>query len=474
MAGDRTRCGRAVTGQPWPSDPRDFRLCARTARPYSAPVNKWKDDEHRNKMHRRGILRRVRASLKVLLAVLGWVTLTLAAFLAGLALRESFSTRTRLLEMAGGYAAIGGGLVLLHALIFLLPPWLENRRSFAHQRRSQEARGRRRSSSSSENAPAPARSRDGMALVLVLVALALLSTLIVQTQLTARALARHTAARLSHAQLTQAAGDAARAALQRLAEDPDLLVDTTNEAWAVTEELTRPDGIATRTRVTDAQRQFDLNNLAVAAAAPAARGPGDILFDLFSLCGDFSSSAHLSALGDWTDADSEGLREAIAYARREPPYEPPNRYLFGWEESLHAEGGDRSRYRPRERTSTLDAFNAELADCLTVLPYGRTRPLPININTASPTVLEGVLGLGQDTLTRTILTLRTLKPIRAFESLAAVAEPGMAELLRPYVAVRSEFFRVEVQAAGPDRTVQLHVLAHRSSAGAVQIVQWLF
>lgn len=423
-------------------------------------------------MHRRGILRRLRASLKVLLAVLGWVTLALALVLACMALRESFSTRARLLAMAGRYAAAGGALVLLHGFIFLLPPWLENRRSFAHQRRSQEARGRRRPTSAA--APVPARSRDGMALVLVLVALALLSTLIVQTQLTARALARHTEARLSHAQLAQAAGDAARAALQRLAEDPDLLVDTTNEAWAVTEELTRPDGIATRTRVTDAQRHFDLNNLAAAAAAPAARGPGDILFDLFSLCGDFASSAHLSALGDWTDADSEGLREAIAYARREPPYEPPNRYLFGWEESLHAEGGDRSRYRPRERTSTLDAFNAELADCLTVLPYGRTRPLPININTASPTVLEGVLGLGQDTLTRTILTLRTLKPIRAFENLAAVAEPGMAELLRPYVAVRSEFFRIEVQAAGPDRTVQLQVLAHRSTAGAVQIVQWLF
>lgn len=424
-------------------------------------------------MHRRGILRRLRASLKVLLAVLGWVTLTLAAFLAIMAFRETFATRARLLEMACGYAAVGGGLVLLHVLFFLLPPWLETRRSSAHQRRSQEARGRRRPSSSAPP-PTPARAREGMALVLVLVALALLSTLIVQTQLTARALARHTESRLTHAQLTQAAGDAARAALQRLAEDPDLLVDTTNEAWAVTEDLTRPDGIATRTRVFDAQRHFDLNNLAVAAAAPATRGPADILFDLFSLCGDFSSSAHLSALGDWMDADGEGLREAIAYARREPPYEPPNRYLYGWEESLHAEGGDRSRYRPRARTSTLEAFNAELADCLTVLPYGRIRPLPININTASPTVLEGVLGLGQDTLTRTILTLRTLKPIRAFESLAAVAEPGMVEALRPYVAVRSEFFRVEVQATGPDRTVQLHVLAHRSTAGAVQIVQWLF
>ena len=423
-------------------------------------------------MHRRGILRRLRASLKVLLAVLGWVTLALALLLAGLSVREQFSARSRLLRMAGNYAAVGGGLVLLHGLFFLLPPWLENRRSFAHQRRSQEARGRRRPSSAS--APLPASSRDGMALVLVLIALALLSTLIVQTQLTARALARHTEARLTHAQLKQAAGDAARAALQRLAEDPDLLVDTTNEAWAVTEDLTRPDGIATRTRVFDAQRQFDINNLAAAAAAPATRGPADILFDLFSLCGDFSSSAHLSALGDWTDADGEGLREAIAYARREPPYEPPNRYLFSWEESLHAEGGDRSRYRPRERTSTLDAFNAELVDCLTVLPYGRTRPLPININTASPSVLEGVLGLGQDTLTRTILTLRTLKPIRAFESLATVAEPGVAEMLRPYVAVRSEFFRIEVQAAGPDRTVQLQVLAHRSPAGAVQIVQWLF
>ena len=448
-----------------------FRCAHAAPVPILPPVNKWKDDVHRNKMHRRGIWRRLRASLKVLLAVLGWVILILATFLAGMALRETFSTRARLLDMAGGYAAVGGGLLLVHALIFLLPPLLERRRSGAHQRRNQEMSRRRRSPAP---AAAPAGGRDGMALVLVLVALALISTLILQTQMTTRALARHTESRLSQAQLVQAATDAARAALQRLADDADLLVDTTNEAWAVTEETTRPDGIATRTQVGDAQRQFDLNNLAAAAAAPAGRGPADVLFDLFSLCGDFQSSGHLSALGDWIDEDHEGLREEIAYAKRQPPYAPPNRFLYGWEESLHAEGGDRARYQPRHRASTLDTFNAELADCLTVIPVARTRPLPINLNTASADVLAGVLGLGQDTLTRTVLTLRTLKPIRSLESLAALAEPGVLEMLQPYVAVRSQFFRVDVQAAAGEHHAHLHVLARRSTAGAVDVLQWIF
>jgi type II secretory pathway component PulK len=430
-------------------------------------VNKWKDDDHRNRMHQRGLWRRLRTGLRGLLLVTGWVTLAMALFLAVMSLRQSFSARDRLLHLAGQFAGGGGLLVLLHATFFLLPAALEQRRSLSHRRRSSENSRRKR--------PAPASGREGMALVLVLVALALITTLIVQAQVTARALARHTESRATRAQLLNAATDAARGALQRLADDPDLLADTTNDAWAVTEDLTRPDGLATRTRVSDESSLFDLNNLAVTRAAPEKRTPSDVLFDVFSLCGDFQSSAYLSALEDWMDEGDDGLRESFVYAKRKPPYRPSNRVLFTWEESLHVEGGDQARFqRPAGRTSSRDGFNASLRDCLTLLPVIRTRPLPVNINTASAEVLQGVLGLGQDTLVRTILTLRTIKPIRSFEPLAAVAEPGVLEAVRPYVAVRSDFFRVEVQASGPQRSLQVQALARRDGVGRVDIVQWMF
>ena len=432
-------------------------------------MNSWKDDTTRDRMHRRSVQRRWRATLGTLVAVAGWLTLVLAAFLAVMALLKQFQTRARLFDLARTYAAAGGGLVAIHLLFFVLPQRSEHRRSAAHQRRSRENSARRRVAPS----PAAASRREGMALVLVLVALALISTLVVQAHLSARALARGTELHLSQGRLAQAAADAARAALQRLADDPDLLADTTNEAWAAAEDLVRPDGIATRIRVHDENSRFDLNNLAAPGSPPGRRAP-DVLFDVFSLCGNFDSSGHLAALEDWVDADRDGLHEDVAYLKRQPAYRTPNRFLFSWEESLHAEGGSRERYRPHGRQSTRDIFAANLSDCLTVIPVPRVRPLPVNVNTASPDVLQGALGIGQDALVRTILTLRSIRPIQSFDALTVTAEPGVMERLRPYMDVRSHFFRVEAQAAADGRHALLSVIARRDPAGRVDVLQWIF
>ena len=430
-------------------------------------MNSWKDDTTRNRMHRRSAQRRWRATLGTLLAVAGWLTVLLAGFLATMALLKQFQTRARLFELSRLYAAAGLGLVAVHLLFCVLPKRLEHGRSAAHQRRSRENGARRRI------APSPAARRDGMALVLVLVALALISALVVQAHLAARALARGTELHLSQGRLAQAATDAARAALQRLADDPDLLADTTNEAWAAAEDRVRPDGIATRVRVRDENSRFDLNNLAAPGSPPGRRAP-DVLFDVFALCGNFDSSTHLAALEDWADADRDGLYEDIAYLKLQPAYRSPNRLLFTWEESLHAAGGSRERYRPHGRQSTRDVFAASLPDCLTVIPVPRVRPVPVNVNTASADVLQGVLGLGQDALVRTILTLRAIRPIQSFDALGVTAEPGVMERLRPYMDVRSHFFRIEAQAAAEGRHAVLSVVARRDPAGRVDVLQWVF
>ncbi len=418
-------------------------------------------------MHRRGLWRRLRSSLQTLLQVAGWVTLGLGLLLGGLALAEQFSTRQQLLRMAALYGAGGAALVILHGLCFRLPTWLAERGSQASRQRRGEKRRRRRP-------PADAPAREGMALVLVLIALALIATLVVQIQFTSRATARRGEVRASRARLLQAATEAARFALQRVADDPDLLADTTNDPWAVTLDLTRPDGVAVRARVEDEDRRFDLNNLSVARAAPARRSPHDILFEVFTLCGDFQSSSYLDALGDWVDDDRAGLYESVFYSKREPPHGTPDRVAYSWAETTQVEGGSRDRFLHHTRESTRREVEADLLDCLTLLPLARHRPLPININTADPAVLQGVLGVGQDTLVRTILTLRELKPIRDFASLEAVAEPDTLPDLRPWLAVRSHFFRVDVRAAEADRSLRLQALAQRDDAGRVRILQWVF
>ena len=174
------------------------------------------------------------------------------------------------------------------------------------------------------------------------------------------------------------------------------------------------------------------------------------------------------------DERSDGLREKVSYAKEDPPYGPPDRFLFGWSELLMVHGGNRAAFNRKERTSTLGSFDSDLVDAVTVLPAARTKPVPVNVNTASAETLQGVLGLGEDTLVRTILTLRTITPIRSFEALGVVAEPGAMENFRPYLAANSSYFRVQTQAVGDSGRVLLEALAHRDSAGRVQILQWVF
>jgi general secretion pathway protein K len=272
--------------------------------------------------------------------------------------------------------------------------------------------------------------------------------------------------------LRRAADDAARAALQRLADDEDLRVDHTNETCFATEEVATPDGISTRLTVADENRFFDVNNLA-ARNTPVRRTPQDILADILTLCGNFAPSAYVSALSDWMDDNDEGPVESWFYRRQTPPYAAPNRVLYDWTELLAVEGGRRDLF-DRRPGAALDAFNADLVDALGVVPAPRERPVALNVNTATREALQGVLGMGQDELLRTILALRALKPIRSLEAIVLAVDPEVAENIRPYLDVRSRYFRVDVRAFANGRAASLRVLAARDAAGRVEILQWVF
>lgn len=405
--------------------------------------------------------------LKILLQVLGYLVLGLGTMIALAALfQDELSTaRPRLFSLASNYAIGGAALLVIHFLIFTLPHWIQTNRSPTHQRR--RSLGRNQLSSSDRD------PRRGGVLILVLVLVSLLSVLLVQ----AHALARHRLRAEENARATadlrRTATDAVWAALQRLADDPDLVVDTTNETWAAREEVTTPQGVSTLTRIWDGSNRFDLNNLAL-PVAPGERAAEDVVMDLLTLCGDFTPVARVSALRDFLDVQPAGLYEASHYAKRNPPEACPNRRLYAWGELLAIEGWTREAFARRPRTGVARIFEADLVDCLTLLPVPREKPLPININTASRETLTGVLGLGQDALVATILTLRSLKPIRDLEAVALMAEPGVFETVRPYLAVNSQHFEIEALAYAEGRSERIRARATRTREGRVDIVQWLF
>lgn len=405
--------------------------------------------------------------LKLLLRVLGYLVLALGGMIALAALfqNELSMARPRLFSLAAKYAVGGAVLLLVHFLIFTLPHWISTHRSPTQQRR--RALGRNQLS------PTDRDPRRGGVLVLVLVLLALLSLLLVQAHALARQRLRAEESARSTADVRRAATDAVWAALQRLADDPDLVVDTTNEVWAAREEITTPQGVSTLTRVWDSSSRFDLNNLA-AATAPGERASEDILMDLMTLCGDFTPVARVSALRDFEDVNPAGLYEAAHYAKRSPPEVCPNRVLYAWGELLASEGWTREAFARRPRTGAARTFEADLVDNLTLIPVPREKPLPININTASRETLTGVLGLGQDALVATILTLRSLKPMRDLESIALMAEPGVFEAVRPYLAVHSDWFEIEALAYADGRSERVRARAARTREGRVDVVQWLF
>lgn len=402
----------------------------------------------------------------ILVQVIGYLALGLGAIIAlGALLQDDLSpTRPRLLSLAIKYGIGGSALLLLRFLVYTLPHLLTTRRSPTHQRRRALSRNQ---------IPGPARDpRGGGVLVLVLVLLALLSVLLVQSHALARHRLRAEESARATADLRRTATAAVFAALQRLADDPDLAVDTTNESWAVREEITTPQGISTLTRVWDENRRFDLNNLALADQGEA-RATDEILMDMLTLCGDFTPVAKVGAVRDFLDPNATGLHEADLYSKRTPPEVCANRTLHAWGELLAVPGWTREQFERKARFGADRTFDGDLIDCLTLIPTPREKPLPININTASRETLTGVLGLGQDALVATILTLRSLKPIRDLESIALMAEPGVFESVRPYLAVQSQWFGIETLAFADGHTERVRALASRTREGRVDVVQWL-
>jgi general secretion pathway protein K len=196
-------------------------------------------------------------------------------------------------------------------------------------------------------------------------------------------------------------------------------VDHLGEAWArPARTLPVPGGTVAGTLV-DLQGRFNLNTLVAGGQAnPAAIALFKRLLLRLELPG-----VRPEAVVDWIDPDSVALPgggEDAFYLRAEPPYRPANAPLASVQELRGIVGVD-------------SAALARLAPHVTVLPEQAT----VNVNTASPLLLE-VLSGGGEALARR----RLQSPFASLQDWIAAA-PGTPEEVRGLAGVGSDFFLLE-------------------------------
>lgn len=410
----------------------------------------------------------MRHRVKILWIVVASIALLVALFFFAMSIKAFQPQQGRLIVAGAYFAGLSGLLFVLYLLTFVAPDALRRRRSPSFKQRLEEENHRRERL---EKADRAAQKRGGV-LVLLLILTGLIAALLAQSHALTRARTIERQAAQEHTQLRQAATEAARLALQRLADDPDLTVDALSEDWAVEQTEQTPLGIQTQVSVRDEQAFFDLNNLA-APNSPGRRASEDIAMDLQTLCGDFAPSAKTSALRDFVDEDTDGARETDFYRRLVPPATCPNRALYGWREILHVDGWSEEQLARRPRASAMDGFNASLIDHATLIPVARTRPIPINVNTASRETLRAVMGIEQDALVDTVLVLREIHPIRQLDVFSITAGPETFDRLQPFLDVRSHYFRIRARAERDGRRAAVETLVKREDDGRVLVLQWV-
>ena len=155
---------------------------------------------------------------------------------------------------------------------------------------------------------------------------------------------------------------------------------------------------------------------------------------------------------DWLDADDQvagpaGAEDAY-YLALDPPYRAPNRRILDIAELAAARG-----------------FNAEilrrLAPFVTALPPGT----PVNVNTASPQVLQAVVPwLRADDATR-IVESRRKRPFRSSDEFLQAAPGPAASTVEAHLDVRSRYFRADAAVGLGRVTTGYRAVLERADRG---------
>jgi general secretion pathway protein K len=209
-----------------------------------------------------------------------------------------------------------------------------------------------------------------------------------------------------------------------LAED-DASVDHLNETWARRLPAIPAEGATLTGAIADEQAKFNLNNL-VRGAAPS---PADVAV-LQRLLGALGLPATLAdAIVDWIDPDDSVTQSAGAedldYLGSEPAYRAPNRAL--------ADVGELARVKGM----TPEAL-ARLAPHVTALPD----ETPVNVNTASATVLRALVPSLSAADAARVVEARGQAPFRGLEEFQRALPQPAAQIDGP-IDVKSRFFSAE-------------------------------
>lgn len=295
-----------------------------------------------------------------------------------------------------------------------------------------------------------------MVLATVLILFGVIVALALQAQMLAYSGLKLEKNRLWRTQLRKTAADSAWHALRGLAADANLLIDSTNEAWAAPIRLRLPDNIETEAIVIDENRFVDINMLAAVLPAGLQRPPAEIISDLLAAERRADPELRTRIMQDWLDADQLGQYEGAYY--RKLPYP--------------VAVADASSESQEELLWLLEAAtNAEArASALTVVPGPTPRVEPVNVNTAGRAALLAVCGQDNQGLVENILRLRDPLPIPGLERL--LDAPAL-QRLAPYLTVHSSVFSIRARASKDALTEEIYCLARRDQSGNVSILRWV-
>jgi type II secretory pathway component PulK len=426
---------------------------------------------HKKAAKRHPSRRRLLGDLGLVVLVVGCLCLVISAVMAGAASFLYTTANKRMLNLAGLYGGVGLLLLLIRGLVLFLRNRLTQTQKYPTGDRKRRAPAPLAPPVSPPPEPTPPPS--GSVLILTLVLLALVTALVLQTQIASRLALQRTQAIVRSTQLELAAADALRGMMQELAADEDLRADHTNKPWATPREYTTPSGIAVRVSVVDENRYFDLNNLAVPVTGQPLRTPPEMLLDILTQCGDFDGVQRVDALTDWVDANAEGFREDDFYREQAALFRPPHRPLRSGGELLRVAGFSRELFARHDRRSRREAFQADLVDCVTVIGVDRTRPIPVNINTAGREVLIGVLGFPHESLVDNLLAQRKARPFRSLEQLALLLDPLFMDSVASTLDVKSRYFRIDARVYSEGQARDARAVVVRGENGGVKPLQWI-
>lgn len=312
-------------------------------------------------------------------------------------------------------------------------------------------------------------SNAGSVLVWVLVIIGLSAGILLALQAGSRSLMRGAQSESEFEELRVAASDTATHLLRVLGSDSDLLADHMLETWAEPVEIDYPSGVRTEGVVMDAQAYFDINNLTATRPVNVIELVKRVMTDIMRECGISYPSQPIESAKDWVDEDGEGTYESDFYLAKSDPYRTPDSAMQSLRELDWVEGWSLDMF-----TEQRDDHMPRLSDVLTVLPVHRNTPIPVNVNTASADLLTAMIGGDNRQVVDLIVSMRSSTPLRSVELIETAIGSDRMESLRPFLDVKSNYYRIKVLAEREERSFSLNALARRDSSGEVSVIRWSY